>query len=240
MDPNPRFLLLRWFESYDPHEGFLTHQRINRENKQITDKTYDESVMKTRLKQPLWHLEIPKVSNNSCPLKYRSKRNSLVEPRMTKQQTRLGLAQTILNNLLYVGSILEFDALPAGVQLKREAKLLIVIWGSYWTCRLPHYIHIKWRLKTWTFIEIDIIPLFIKESFQTLYGCSKMILLCPGEDPIQKAVLAQEVTSLWCQTVFMILLFFFSSALLKTQMTLTEKIISFRTFSDLPFKKTKL
>ena len=26
MDPNPRSLLLQWFETFDPHDGFLTNQ----------------------------------------------------------------------------------------------------------------------------------------------------------------------------------------------------------------------
>ena len=44
-------LLLQWFKTYGPHEGFLTHQLINKGNKQIMSKAYDESEMRTRQKR---------------------------------------------------------------------------------------------------------------------------------------------------------------------------------------------
>ena len=47
LDPDSRFLLLQWFETFSelfgPHLGFLTHQCIITGNTQTTDKTYDES-----------------------------------------------------------------------------------------------------------------------------------------------------------------------------------------------------
>ena len=51
----------------------------------------------------------------TTPLEHWSKRKPTVEPRWAKQQT------------IYVGAIIESDARPTGVQLKREAKLLTVI-----------------------------------------------------------------------------------------------------------------
>ena len=39
------------FKTFGPHEGFLTHQLINIENKQIANKAYDESEMRTRQKR---------------------------------------------------------------------------------------------------------------------------------------------------------------------------------------------
>ena len=49
---------------------------------------------------------------------------------MTKQQTRISPVLTNLNksiNKLYVGPLIESNARPTGVQLKREAKLSTVI-----------------------------------------------------------------------------------------------------------------
>ena len=51
LDSNPHTSLQRWFETFVPHEGFLTHQRINTGNKQITNKTYVQSELRTRQKQ---------------------------------------------------------------------------------------------------------------------------------------------------------------------------------------------
>ena len=51
LDSNPHPLLLRWFETFVPHEGFLTHQRINTGNKQIVIKTYGQAGLRTRQKQ---------------------------------------------------------------------------------------------------------------------------------------------------------------------------------------------
>ena len=87
LDPNPRPWLLQWFETFGPHEGFLTHQRINERYKQITNKTYNESEMRTG-NNVLWHLGF-----ETTPLKYRSKGKTPVEPRMTKQQPILSPPQ---------------------------------------------------------------------------------------------------------------------------------------------------
>ena len=38
LDSNHCPLLLQWFETFGPHEGFLTHQRISTGNKQTTAK----------------------------------------------------------------------------------------------------------------------------------------------------------------------------------------------------------
>ena len=47
----PSLFALQWFETFGLQEGFLIHKRINTGSKQITIKTYDESVMKFRQKQ---------------------------------------------------------------------------------------------------------------------------------------------------------------------------------------------
>ena len=109
---------------------------------------------------------------------------------------------------------------------------------------------------------------FICQEFFPSYGRSGMILLylllcshSPNDvfpEPQQKvsiatvrgasftlrkilliAVLQQKVTSQSHQNCIYDIIFS-SSALLKTQMALSEKILSFRTFSDLHFKETKV
>ena len=84
---------------------------MNQHRNKITNKAYDKSELRARQKQCI-------VTPGDPP----------VEPRMTKQQTRLSPAQTSLNNATsYVGPIVESDALPASVQLQRKAKLPTVI-----------------------------------------------------------------------------------------------------------------
>ena len=62
----------------------------------------------------------------TTPLEHWSRRKPTVEPRWAKQQTKkLRSKPTKIN--IYVGAIIESDARPTGVQLKREAKLLTVI-----------------------------------------------------------------------------------------------------------------
>ena len=60
--------------------------------------------------------------------KKKKKKKKPVEPRITKKQTRISPFPTNLNesiNKLHVGPIIESDARPTGVQLKREAKLSV-------------------------------------------------------------------------------------------------------------------
>ena len=59
-----------------------------------------------------------------------AKQNQQLNPQWAKQQTKKkkkAPAPTNWNKSLYVGAIIESDARPTGVQLKREAKLLTVI-----------------------------------------------------------------------------------------------------------------
>ena len=64
-----------------------------------------------------------------------------------------------------------------------------------------------------------------------------MILLCSGEDSIYSSTPTGSdvimTSNCICDIIFL-------STLLKTQMALLNKIISFRTFSALHFKETKL
>ena len=67
-----------------------------------------------------------------------------------------------------------------------------------------------------------------------------MILLCAGEDSINSSTSTGSDIVMTPNCISDII--YFSSALLKTQMTLdlSEKIISFRTFSDPHFTETRL
>ena len=60
LDPNPSPKPLQWFETFYLRDGFITHQRINIGNKQITNKAYDESEMRT-LQKRIVTLENPRV-----------------------------------------------------------------------------------------------------------------------------------------------------------------------------------
>ena len=92
--------------------------------------------------------------------------------------------------------------------------------------------------KTWTFFEIDIIPLPSKESFHIFYGRSKMIFPCSGEDSIYSSILTRSIVIMTPNCNYDTI--GFSSALLRPQMALGDKIICFRMFSVLHFKETRL
>ena len=63
----------------------------------------------------------------TIPLEHWSKRKPTVESLWAKQQTKELRPKPTKMNSFYVGAIIESDARPTGVQLKREAKLLTVI-----------------------------------------------------------------------------------------------------------------
>ena len=63
----------------------------------------------------------------TTPLEHWSRRRPTVEPRWAKQQTKKLRPKPTKINSIYVGAIIESDARPTRVQLKREAKLLTVI-----------------------------------------------------------------------------------------------------------------
>ena len=65
-----------------------------------------------------------------------------------------------------------------------------------------------------------------------------MILLCSGEGSIYSSTSTASDVIMTSNCIYYI--FVFSSALLKSQMALSETIISFRTFSVLHFKETRL
>ena len=65
-----------------------------------------------------------------------------------------------------------------------------------------------------------------------------MIVLCSGEDSIYSSTSTRSDVIMTLNCIYDII--GFSFAMLKTQMKLNEKIISFRTFSVLHFKKTRL
>ena len=65
-----------------------------------------------------------------------------------------------------------------------------------------------------------------------------MILLVTGEDSIHNSTSTGSNVIMTSNCIYDII--FFSSALLKTQLTLSEKIISFRACSDLHFKERRL
>ena len=72
---------------FGPREGFLTHQWIITGNKQITDKYYDETKMRTRQKlvaTDTWR----SLRCRTTPLEHWSKGKPTVEPRWAKQQTK--------------------------------------------------------------------------------------------------------------------------------------------------------
>ena len=89
----------------------------------------------------------------------------------------------------------------------------------------------KKQKKTWSLFKTGIIPLFIKQAFQILYRYSKIILLCSGEDPVYSSSSTGSDVIMMSDYIYDIIMF--SSARLKTQMTLSVKIINFRTFSSL-------
>ena len=61
----------------------------------------------------------------TTPIEHWSKRKPTVEPRWAKRQTKkLRPKPTKINSFM---AIIESDARPTGVQLKREAKLLTVV-----------------------------------------------------------------------------------------------------------------
>ena len=49
-----------------PHEGFLTHQGINRENKQITNRAYNESETRTRHKHFIISYKAKETLSHGC------------------------------------------------------------------------------------------------------------------------------------------------------------------------------
>ena len=65
-----------------------------------------------------------------------------------------------------------------------------------------------------------------------------MILLGTGKDSIHNSTSTGSDVIMTSNCIYDII--FFSSALLKTQLTLSEKMISFRVCSDLHFKETRL
>ena len=67
-----------------------------------------------------------------------------------------------------------------------------------------------------------------------MYARNKMILLCSGEDSIYSGTSTGSDVLMTSNCMYHI--FVFSSTLLKTQMVLSEQIISFRAFSVLHFK----
>ena len=69
-------------------KGFLTHQWIITGNKQITDKYYDETKMRTRQKQRVATDTWRSLGCRTTPLEHWSKRKPTVEPRWAKQQTK--------------------------------------------------------------------------------------------------------------------------------------------------------
>ena len=73
--------------------------------------------------------------------------------------------------------------------------------------------------------------------YEILYGSSKLILLCSGEDSIYSSTPTASDVIMASNCICDI---FFSSTLLKTHMALLDKIISVRTFSALHFKETNL
>ena len=83
LDRNTRPLLLQWFKIFCPHKGF------------ITDKTYDESEMRTRQKNCMTPEDLWGVNNTDI---LEQKKITPVEPKMTKQKTKVCPARTNKNN----------------------------------------------------------------------------------------------------------------------------------------------
>ena len=79
----------------------------------------------------------------TTPLEHWSKRKPTVEHRWAKQQTKKLWPKPTKINSFYVGAIIESDARPTGVQLKREAKLLTVIGlnTKHADCRIIFMLH---------------------------------------------------------------------------------------------------
>lgn len=83
-------MLLQWFKTFGLHGGFIIQKRIIKGNKQTTDKTYDDSEMKTRRKQRNVTLEIPRMSNNTNEIPEQKKtrmtndRQEKVQPNQVK------------------------------------------------------------------------------------------------------------------------------------------------------------
>ena len=69
---------------FGPCEGFLTHQWIITGNKQITDKYYDETKMRTRQKQRVATDTWRSLGCRTTPLENWSKRKPAVEPQWAK------------------------------------------------------------------------------------------------------------------------------------------------------------
>ena len=90
---------------------------MNQHRVQIKNQAYDKSEIRTR--------QFP--GRETIPLKYRSKSKPPVEPRMTKQQTRLSAVPINLNKSLSFMLGPSLSLLHYGVQLKWEEKLLAVI-----------------------------------------------------------------------------------------------------------------
>ena len=73
---------------FGPRESFLTHQWIITGNKEITDKYYDETKMRTLQKQRVATNTWISLGCRTTPLEHWSKRKPTIEPRWGKQQLK--------------------------------------------------------------------------------------------------------------------------------------------------------
>ena len=97
---------------FGPREGFLTHQWIITGNKLITDKYYDETKMRTRLKQRIATDTWRSLGCRTTLLEHWSKRKPTVEPRWAKQQTKKLRAQPTKINSFMSGPSLSLTPDP--------------------------------------------------------------------------------------------------------------------------------
>ena len=83
--------------------------------------------MRTRQKQCVVTDTWTSLGCRTTPLEHWSKRKLTVEPRWAKQQTKKLRPQPTKINSFMSGAIIDSEARPTGVQLKRGAKLLTVL-----------------------------------------------------------------------------------------------------------------
>ena len=84
---------------------------------------YNNTLCRETTSQVLWHLEIPRVWNNTTEKPEQKKTTSWTPNDQATDKTLSSPNQLKYINKLHVGPITEPDARPTGVQLKREAKL---------------------------------------------------------------------------------------------------------------------
>ena len=115
---------------FGPREGFLTHQWIIAGNKQITDKYYDETKMRTRQKQRVatdtWRI----LGCRTTPLEHWGKRKPTVEPRWAKQQTKRLRPQPTKINSFMSGPSLSLTYMWDVCRVLRKRACWSQFWGE--------------------------------------------------------------------------------------------------------------